>query len=216
MDITWLGHSCFRLRSGDVVVITDPFPDSLGRRMGDLRATAVTVSHEHPNHSHWEGVGDALKVLRGPGEYELSGVYFTGIMTPRAEGDPEGKRNTAYLIEMEGLRLCHLGDISNPLSSRQVEELSPVDVLLLPAGGVCTLETARATEVVQSLSPRVVIPMHYALPGLRAELGAVDGFLREMGVRDYQAQPQLSISQSSVPQDRRIVVMEPQGALVSD
>ena len=211
MEITWLGHSCFRLRSDDLVVVTDPFPDSLGLRFGETRALAVTVSHQHPNHSYWQGVQGDPKVLRTPGEYELSGIYIAGAMTPRGEGDPPEKRNTAYLIEMESLRLCHLGDISGPLSTQHVEELKPVDVLFLPVGGVCTVGIPQAREMVQTLEPRVVIPMHYGLPGLEVELGGIDLFLREMGLGDLEAQGRLNVSASSLPSDMRVVVLEPQG-----
>ena len=113
MEITLLGHSCFRLRSDDLAIITDPFPDSIGLHMGNPSAIAITISHRHPNHAHEGGVAGDPKVLRGPGEYELSGIYITGIMTPRGENDPPDKRNTTYLFEMENIRLCHLGDINN-------------------------------------------------------------------------------------------------------
>ena len=214
MDITWLGHSCFRLRADDVVLITDPYPDSIGLHMGEPSALAVTISQQHENHSYSEGVHGDPKLLRGPGEYELSDVYITGIMTDVGKGISQGARNTAYLIEMDNLRLCHLGDAKSTLSTRQVEQLTPVDVLFLPAGGICTVEVPQAIEIVRSLEPKVVIPMHYLTPGLRVELGGVDGLLREMGLRDVQPQGRLSISASSLPQELRVVVLEPHGNTV--
>ena len=216
MDITWLGHSCFRIRSGDLVIVTDPFPDSIGLRMGEPQAVAVTISHQHINHSNLHAVGGDPKVVRGPGEYELSGVYIAGVMSPSSDTDPEGKRNTAYLIEMENLRLCHPGDVSSALSVRQIEELAPVDILFLPAGGRCTLEVPQAIEVLRSLDPRIVIPMHYGLPGLKVQLGGLDNFLREMGLRDLQPQARLSITATTLPQEMRVVVLEPQGSIVQD
>ena len=212
VEITWLGHSCFLLRADELALITDPFPDTIGLHMGQPEANAVTVSHQHDSHSCWHGVGGSPRVLRGPGEYELSGTYITGIMTPMAEGDPESKRNTAFLIEMENIRLCHLGDVSGVLSTRQVEELTPVDILFLPVGGICTVEVSQAIEILQSLEPRVIIPMHYGLPGLQVELKSLDIFLREMALRDVQTQPRLNISSSSLPQELRVVVLDPLGA----
>jgi len=209
LEITWLGHSCFRFRTGDLAIITDPFPASLGLPMGEPQAVAVTVSHDHPNHSYWQAVKGDPRVLRGPGEYELSGIYITGIMTPAGEGDPEGKRNTAYLIEMENLKLCHLGDVSSPLSTRQVEELTPLDVLFLPAGGICTVGIPRAVEMVQRLSPKVVVPMHYSLPGLGTALNPLDGFLKEMGLKDLEPQPRLNITATSLPAELRVVILAP-------
>ena len=214
MEITWLGHSCFRLRSDQLAIITDPFPDSIGLQMGEQQALAVTVSHHHAHHGHGEGVGGDPKLIRGPGEYELSGIYITGMMTPRGEEDPPEKRNTVYLIEMEHLRLCHLGDISGVLSSRQVEELKPLDILFLPVGGVCTLGISRAMEIVQNLGPRVVIPMHYSLPGLRVELMGLDLFLKEMGLREVQPQARLNVTTSTLPQEMRMVILEAQGVRV--
>ena len=211
MDITWLGHSCFRIRSGDLVVITDPFPDSIGFSMGEPRALAVTVSHQHTNHSSWQTVQGSPRVIKSPGEYELSGIYVTGAMTPKSDGDPQAKRNTAYVIEMENLRMCHLGDISNVLSTQQVEELKPLDILFLPAGGTCTVEVSQAIEMVRNLEPRVVIPMHYDVPGLRVRLRGLDVFLRELGLRELQPLARLNISASSLPQEMRVVVLEPQG-----
>ena len=212
MEIIWLGHSCFRLRTNDLVVVTDPFPDSIGLRMGGVRGLAVTVSHQHDNHNHWQGVEGNPRVLSGPGEYELSGIYVTGVMTPRSANDPEDKRNTAYLIEMENLRLCHLGDVSSPLSARQIEELAPVDILFVPSGGVGTVGVPQAIAIMQSLEPKVVIPMHYGLPGLAVELGGLDVLLREMGLRDAQPQARLNISASGLPQEMQVVILEPQGA----
>ena len=211
MEISWLGHSCFRLRTNDIATITDPFPDSIGLSMGEPEAIAVTLSHTHENHNYWQGVAGNPKVLRGPGEYELSGVYITGVMTSRGETDPQDKRNTAYLFEMESLRLCHLGDIGNALSAQQVAELTPVDILFLPVGGVCTVETTQATEMVQTLEPRIVIPMHYNLPGLRTELKGSDTFLREMGLRDTEPQVRLNVSASTLPQEMRVVILQAQG-----
>ena len=211
MEITWLGVSCFRLRSNDLAIITDPFPDFVGLSMGEPRALAVTVSHQHPDHNHWEGVGGDPKILKGPGEYELSGIYITGIMTQAGESDPPGKRNTAYLIEMDGLRLCHLGDVSNSLKSPQVEGLNAVDVLFLPVGGGSTVEVPEAREMIQALDPKVVIPMHYRLPGLSNDLNGLDVFLKEMGLLDAQPQARLNVTNSSLPPEMRVVMLEAQG-----
>ncbi len=211
MEITWLGHSCFRLRANDLSIITDPFPESIGLQMGEVSALAVTISNTHPHHNHWQGVEESPKVLEGPGEYELSGIYIRGIMTPRTVDDPLDQRNTTYLVEMEGVSLCHLGDIKAPLTTRQVEQLRPVDVLFLPVGGECILGLSQVVEVMHALSPKIIVPMHYALPGLQAQVGDLEPFLREMGLRDVQPLPRLSVTNSSLPQETRVVVLQPQG-----
>ena len=211
MEITWLGHSCFRLRSNNLAIVTDPFPDSNYMAMGDPQALAVTVSHQHANHNFSEGVEGEPKVLTGPGEYELSGNFIRGVMTSRGESDPSDKRNTAYLIEMENLKVCHLGDVSSALSTRQVEELTPVDVLLLPVGGICTVEIPQAIEIMRNLDPRVIVPMHYQVPGVLVGLMSLDIFLREMGLRDVQPQARLNVTTSTLPQETQVIVLEAQG-----
>ena len=212
MEITWLGHSCFRLRSGDNIAVTDPFPDSIGLSLGEPEAIAVTVSNQHSNHSNWQGVSGAPRVLSGPGEYEMSGIYVTGLMTPTASGDSPGERNTAYLFDMENLRLCHLGDVKAALTTRQVEELTPVDILFMPAGGTCTIEISQAVEIIRRLEPRVVIPMHYSVPGLNVELNGLEAFLKEMGIRELEPVSRLSITASNRPPEMRVVSFDPQGS----
>ena len=211
MDISWLGHSCFRFRSDELIIMTDPFPESIGLQLREERPIVATLSHHHINHSYDEGLGGNPRILRGPGEYEMAGVYITGVMTSRGENDPPDKRNTAFLFEIENLRICHLGDVSSVLSLRQIEELSPLDILLAPVGGVCTVEVPRIIEMVRALGPRVMIPMHYQVPGLQVQLNPVDDFLRQMGLRDVQSQPRLTISATSLPAELRVVVLDPLG-----
>ena len=132
MEIIWLGHACFRLRSDDLVVVTDPFPGSLGLRPETRPATVVTVSNSHPNHNNRLEVGGSPKIFDSPGEYEYSGIAARGVMTTLQEGQPQRERNVAYSIVMDNVNVCHLGDITMPLTTRQAEELQPVDVLLAP------------------------------------------------------------------------------------
>ena len=213
MEVTWLGHSCFRLRSDQLVLIADPYADSLGLSMGGPSAQAVTMSHHHPHHSHEEGLAGDFRVFRGPGEYEYLGILMRGVMTAPGDGDPPDKRNTAYHIEMEGLRLCHLGDVSSGLSVRNIDELSPVDVLFLPVGGVCTIGLSQALEIVRALGPKVIVPMHYRLPGLTVELGDLDAFLREMGIKEVEPQARLNVTTTNLPAEMRVVVLNAQGTV---
>ena len=214
MEIIWLGHSCFRFRSDPLALITDPYPDSLGLDMGSPSAQIVTVSHSHLNHSFDEGVSGEKRVFSGPGEYEYLGVLLKGVMTPRGDGDPAEKRNTAYHIEMEGLRLCHLGDISSALAVRQIDELTPLDLLFLPVGEVCTVVLSRTLEIVRALNPKIVVPMHYDLPGLKVQLGSIEPFLREIGVQEAAPQNRLNVTATNLPPERRVVVLNPQGTVV--
>ena len=210
MEITWLGHACFRLRADDTVLMTDPFQASVGLRADNRPATVVTVSNTHPNHSNWQEVTGDPKVFSSPGEYEYSGVSVRGVMTPLSAGTAQERRNVAYSIGLDNVNICHLGDIAEPLSPRQIDELSPVDVLLVPTGGGCTLDVERALQVLQDLSPKIVIPMHYSIPNVSVPLEGVETFLRLMGFSDVQPQPRLSVTASNLPQDMRVVVLSPQ------
>ena len=212
MDVTWMGHSCFRLRSEQAVLVTDPYnPDTLGLGMSDVTANTVTVSHEHPHHDATDRVNGTFRVFRGPGEYEYMGTLVKGVMTPRGEGDAGKKRNTAYHIEVEGVRLVHLGDVAAPLTSREVDELTPVDVVFVPVGGGCTVGLSQASAMIRALSPRVVLPMHYFLPGMVVPLGPLDAFLREMGSGEVEPQARLSVTPNNLPAELRVVVLNAQG-----
>lgn len=209
MEITWQGHACFRLRADDLVVVTDPYPSTLGFRPESRAATVVTVSNPHPNHSNWLEVGGPPKVFDTPGEYEYSGIAARGVMTTLAEGQPRENRNVAYSIVLDNVNVCHLGDIVAPLTTRQVEELQPVDVLLAPAGGGCTLNLERILQLMQDLDPRIVIPMHYRIPGSAEPLGSLDAFLRLMGVSEVQPRRSLSVTTTNLPANMQVTVLEP-------
>ena len=182
--------------------------------MGTLDVMAVTVSHKEENHNYVDGIEGDYSIIDGPGEYEYAGIYFTGVMTPSSGMSDSDFINTAFLIEMENLRICHLGDIQSNLGTKQLESLSPVDILFLPVGGRCTLGMPEAIQLTQSMEPRIVIPMHYSIPGLKVELNDIDVFLKEMGLKDLQHQPRLNVSSTSLPMERRIVLLDSQSTLI--
>jgi len=208
VDITWLGHACFRIKGNQAVIITDPFPPELGYSLGKQTANIVTVSHPHPSHSYFQGIGGEPRVIQGPGEYEISNVLIIGIATfhDSVKGQSRGK-NTAYLMEIDGVAVCHLGDIGHVLNDEQVEEMGNVDVLLLPVGGVNTINAAMAAEVIRKLEPKAVIPMHYKTPALKRELDPVEDFLREMGMGQVEPRPKFSVSKSNLPLSTQVFVL---------
>ena len=214
MEITWLGHSCFRLRSEETVVIVDPFPDSLGLKLDNRQANVVTVSNTHPNHSNWQEVAGDPKVFMAPGEYEYSGISVRGVMTPLSEGTPREQRNVAYTIGLDNVNICHLGDITEPLTPRLVDELGPVDVLLVPVGGGCTLEVEQVLQIMQDLDAKIVIPMHYSIPNITVSLATLDAFLQLQGSSEVQPQPRMSVTISNLPPTIRVSVLAPQSRSV--
>ena len=209
MDVTWLGHGCFRLRGRSAAVVTDPYPPSIGLKLQRLDADLVTVSHEHENHNYTQAVRDAYEI-RGPGEYEVAGVSVIGVPTFHdAEKGAKQGRNTVYLIEIDDVRVCHLGDLGHKLDDAEAEAISSPDVLLVPVGGHTAINAVQAAEVVRQLEPRYVVPMHYAIPGLKLELDTLDRFLKEMAVTVSEPQQKLSIQASSGEYDTKVVVLEP-------
>jgi L-ascorbate metabolism protein UlaG (beta-lactamase superfamily) len=211
LDVTWLGHGCFRLRGRAAAVVTDPYPPAVGLKLARMDAEVVTVSHEHDNHNFTQVVRDGAYEIRGPGEYEVAGVSVIGIPTYHdAEKGAKHGRNTVYLIEIDDVRVCHLGDLGHKLEDAEAEAVTTPDVLLVPVGGASAMNGAQAAEVVRQLEPRYVIPMHYAIPGLKLKLDPIDRFLKEMGVTVSEAQPKLAVQKSSVTEyETKVVVLEP-------
>jgi L-ascorbate metabolism protein UlaG (beta-lactamase superfamily) len=208
VDITWLGHSCFRIKGSQAVVITDPFPPDLGYSLGKLNANIVTVSHQHLSHSYVQGIGGKPRIVQGPGEYEISGVLIIGIATFHdAEGGRKRGKNTVYLMEVDGISVCHLGDLGQVLTSEQVGEIGDVDVLLLPVGGVSTIDAAMAAEVIRQLEPKAVVPMHYKTPLVNRELDPVEKFLKEMGMGQIEPRPKLSLTKSNLPASTQVFLL---------
>ena len=208
MDITWLGHSCFRIKGSQAIIITDPFPPELGYTLGKQTANIITMSHQHPSHSYVKGIGGEPRIIKGPGEYEISGILIIGIATfhDNQRGQVRGK-NTVYVMEIDGVSVCHLGDLGHVLSTEQVEEIGGVDVLFLPVGGGSTINAAIAAEVILQLEPNAVIPMHYKTPAIKRELDSVDVFLKEMGIGQIEPRPKLTLSKSNLPLSTQVFLL---------
>ena len=209
MEISWLGHSCFRIKGREAVVVTDPCHPSLGYSLGNLQADIATLSHFHPGHSYVEAITSEFKEIQGPGEYELKGTFITGIATfhDADEGKKLGK-NTVYLIEMDGITLCHLGDLGHQPTSQLIEEISDSEVLFVPVGDVSTISVSMAAEIVRHLNSKVVIPMHYKTPTLVGDLEPVDRFLKELGVKEVDPQLKLSINRSTLPANTQVILLD--------
>src|SRR5688572_23731516 len=160
MEIYWLGHGCFRLKGRDATVVTDPAAPATGYKIGKLAANVVTISRNHPENSYLAAIQGEPKVLKGPGEYEIAGVLITAVRTER---EPVGdkNRNVAFVMDIDDVRICHLGDISEVPHADDAEVLSQADVLLIPVGGGSVLNAAKAAETVSMLEPKLVIPMIY-------------------------------------------------------
>jgi len=176
MEIVWLGHSCFRIRGKEATIVTDPFDRTLGYPVKKLTANIVTVSHPHPQHSFLEDVAGSPKVISRPGEYEIANVFINGIATFHdADGGEHRGKNTVYLVQIEEVSICHLGDLGHVPTAEQIEQMSDTDILMVPVGGGATIGAAAAVEIISLLQPKLVIPMHFKTETLPQGDGAERG-----------------------------------------
>ena len=215
MEITWFGHSCFRLTErGMATVVTDPYDHrEIGYEPLKLKGDIVTVSHNTPGHNFTSAVKSDPHLIDGPGEFEIGGVFITGIQTNgHHKKETAEVRNTLYLIDFNGINILHLGDLDRVPTQTEVEAFGPVHVALVPVGGGGSLTAIKATEVISLLEPNIVIPMHYATPAsgkTTLELEPLSKFLKEMGLGSLEVQPSLKIPNvNTLPDETKVIVLD--------
>ena len=212
MEIIWYGHSCFRMvERGLAAVVTDPYDSrQVGYDPLKLKADIVTVSHDAPGHNFTQAVKGDPRLITGPGEYEIGGVFITGVQTNgHVKKDSDEPRNTLYVFDYNGLTVAHLGDMSRVPSQTEVEALGTVNVALVPVGSGGGLNAAKAAEVINLLEPNIVIPMHYATKAATAKLDPLSKFLKEMGLADVETLPSIKIANAkSLPAETRVMVLD--------
>ena len=212
MEITWYGLSCFRLNErGMAAVVTDPYdPEVVGLDPGKLRADVVTMSCENPAHNYRRAVPGSAFEITGPGEYEIGGVFITGVLINGSKKkSADGVRNTVYVINYDGLNIAHLGELNSVPSQTEVEGLGEVHVALVPIGGNTSLNAAKAAEVISLLEPSIVIPMHYGMTGVNLQLDSLSKFLKEMGLTEVETEESIKItSVNSLSEETRVMVLD--------
>jgi L-ascorbate metabolism protein UlaG (beta-lactamase superfamily) len=209
-EIKWFGHACFRIRGKDVTVLTDPVPRDTGYDLGAQSADIVTVSHDHHGHTALDLISPGYRLVNGPGEYEIQEVFITGVTTfhDAERGRLLGK-NTVYLIEIEDLIVCHLGDLGHVLTEPQVEAMSAVDVLIVPVGGPPTINSAQAAEVIGQLEPGVIVPMQFRTERGDHQRESLERFVKEMGLTEYEQLDRLVLKKSDAGGSPRVVILQP-------
>ena len=210
MDISWFGQSAFRIKGKNAAIITDPFSaDYTGLKRIKSNADIVTVSHQHEDHNNSEVVEGLPFVVPGPGEYEVKGVRIQGIQTyhDSKQGKDRGM-NTMYVLEIDGIFVLHCGDLGHELNTEQSADLPDIDIMLVPVGGVYTVDPATAVKVIAQVEPKVVIPMHYKLPGLKFDLGTLEEFVHVYGKKSVEPMNKYTITKDKLPENEELVVLE--------
>ena len=220
MEITWYGHSCFRLTERNyATVVTDPFDSkSIGYDSLKLRSDIVTVSHDAPGHNNTNAVKGTSHVIDGAGEFEIGGVFITGVSTAGSgsgrkkskakENGAASSRNTIYVFDYDGITVAHLGDLREVPTQSEIEALGTINVALVPVGGGGALNAAKAAEIISLIEPNLVIPMHYATPDAKLSLDSLNKFIKEMGLSKAETQPSLKVTRSGLPDETRVVVLD--------
>lgn len=211
MEISWLGHGCFRLRGRDVSVVTDPCAPSTGYKIGKLSADVVTLSNPSPDANFRQALQGTPKFLNGPGEYDVAGALITAVRTGRHADGSRGT-NVAFVIDIDDVRICHLGELNKPPSADDVEQLGSADILILPVGGGHVLSAAAAAETVSLMEPKIVIPMIYKTDVSTApDLEPIEKFLKELGSEAKAPEAKLTITKNTIPSDTTLVLLSYRG-----
>lgn len=215
MKITWLGHATFLVESKDGTrIITDPFEagsydGAVGYAAITDPADIVTVSHDHADHNAVDAVSGEPEVVRGAESRTIKGIALRGLGTYHDESRGQDRgRNTIFVMEVDGIRVGHLGDLGHPLSDDEAESLGQIDVLLAPVGGYYTIGPEEAKKVAERLGARIIIPMHYKTDALGFPIQPVDDFLRLMDRVERTNSTTLELEASDIGDDPRVVVLD--------
>ena len=214
MEITWYGHSCFRLTERSyATVVTDPYEKkAVGYSDLKLKADIVTVSHDAPGHSNTDVVKGSSHVIDGAGEFEIGSVFITGVSTDGGSSKKKSKdassRNTVFVFDYNGITVAHLGDLKQVPTQSEIESLGTINVALVPVGGGGGLNAAKAAEVISMIEPNIVVPMHYATPAAKISLDPLNKFIKEMGLSKPETVETLKVTRTGLPEETKVVVLE--------
>jgi len=217
MQITWHGQSFFEIEIKDsinnskekIIICIDPFDESLGLKVPKVEAQICLITHSHSDHSNVKAIKGEPFLVEEPGEYEVKGVFIKGIPSFHdASGGKERGSNIIYKIEAENIKLCHLGDLGQKeLNEEQLEEIGEVDILMIPVGGVYTIDAKEAAAIISQIEPRLVIPMHYKVPKLKLDIDGIEKFLKVMGAEKKEPQKKLKITPKDLPKEESEIVL---------
>jgi len=210
MTIQWYGQSCFKIQNTKTTLFTDPFSEEIGLKPPRGKADIVTISHQHYDHNNIACFDNKPFIIKGPGEYEVQNVEIKGILSwhDDQQGSLRGT-NTIYTILMDDLKICHLGDLGQTeLEDEQIEAIDEVDILMIPVGGIFTLNATQANQMINQIEPKIVIPMHYKIPGLKIDVETIERFLKEMG-SETKPVKEFKVRKEQLPTEMEVVLLEP-------
>lgn len=210
MKIKWLGHSCFLLTSSSGVrILTDPFDESVGYKVPAVEADIVTTSHNHSDHNHVQVVKGNFKHLNSPGHFVEKNIEITGVATyhDKEQGIKRGS-NVAFIYSIDGLKICHLGDLGHILTNQQINEIGEIDIVLIPIGGTYTIDYREATKVVSLLNPKLVIPMHFKTPVINFPIDSVDKFLANIGSADSVGSQEIELNPDKLNLLAKVIILD--------
>lgn len=210
MEITWLGHSCFKIDDKDTSIVIDPYNPSIGLKLPKkFEANILLITHDHGDHNYKEGVSGNPYTISCPGEYEIAGATITGISAfhDKKQGQELGKI-TIFTIEFEDITICHLSDLGQDLTDDEIDKLGDIDILMIPVGGKYTISGEEAAKIVGEIEPKIIIPMHYKIPGLKKDLGSLDKFLEKTPGKPEEMD-KLKIKVGNLPQETKVIVLKP-------
>ncbi len=215
MKLKWFGHSSFLMTAADGTrIITDPYEPgcydgAVGYGAIADEAEGVTVSHDHADHNACGSLPGSPKLVRGTGAHSVGPVAIRGFATwhDTNRGADRGE-NTVFVYEIDGLRVCHLGDLGHRLDDETTRAIGRVDVLLVPVGGLFTIDAAAATEVADRLGARVIVPMHFKTPRLGFDIAGVEGFLSGKDNVKQIDGPEVELTKDGLPAAPEVWVLE--------
>lgn len=216
MQIAWHGHSFFELTATigkeQVKIAIDPFSKDIGLKPAKVEADLLLISHNHQGHNNKETIAGNYFLIDSAGEYEIKGVFVEAIHSfhDSQKGKERGE-NLIFLINVEDLKICHLGDFGQKeLENSQLEKMVDIDVLMIPVGGKNTISFKEAIKIMSQIEPKITIPMHYFLPNLKIKLDSVDKFLKNLGIKSLKTEKKLLVKKESLsPEEAKIILLEP-------
>jgi L-ascorbate metabolism protein UlaG (beta-lactamase superfamily) len=209
MRIKWLGHSCFKITSDNGIrILTDPFDDNVGYKLPSVETDIVTISHNHYDHNFIDCVKGKFEVIKKVGNFNVKDIPITGVHTyhDNEQGAKRGD-NIVYIFQIDDVKVCHLGDLGHVLTKPQLDMIGKVDVVLIPVGGVFTINAEEAYEVINQLNPSIIIPMHYKTRALNFKLDTADGFIKKFDDFEKLQSQVLEVKKENLKSQKKLFVL---------